>query len=59
VPEAGVALASLLQRTQRVADALAGYAELCDATVEEVRTPVLRYMREGLMSGMLVCEERS
>jgi predicted RNA methylase len=58
VPEAGVALATLLERAERVADALAAYAELCEATVEEVRTPVLRYMREGLMTGMLVSEEK-
>ena len=50
-------LASLLERSARVEDAVAGYAERCDARPDEVRRPLLDYIRRSLLSGMLVPDE--
>jgi len=57
VTDEGLALASLLERSPHVEDAIAGYAEMCDATPDEVRKPLLDYIRRSLLSGMLVAEE--
>ena len=57
VTDEGVVLASLLERCDRVEDAIAGYAEMCDARPEEVRRPLLDYIRRSLLSGMIVPEE--
>lgn len=57
VTDEGLALASLLERSADVAGAIAGYAAMCDATPEEVREPLLDYIRRSLLSGMLVIEE--
>lgn len=57
VTDEGVVLASLLERSARVEDAVAGYAERCDARPDEVRRPLLDYIRRSLLSGMLVPDE--
>ena len=57
VTDEGVVLASLLERSARVEDAIAGYAEMCDARPDEVRKPLLDYIRRSLLSGMLVTAE--
>jgi methylase of polypeptide subunit release factors len=59
VTDEGIALASLLQRSPCVDDAVAGYAEACDCAAEEVRAPVLRWVRDGLNTGLLVVEEEA
>ena len=59
VTDEGVVLASLLERSMRVEDAIAGYAGMCDAQPHEVRKPLLDYIRRSLLSGMLVIEEES
>ncbi len=57
VTDEGVALASLLERSATVADAVAGYAELCEGTVAEMKAPVLAYIRTSLLNGLLVFED--
>ena len=57
VTDEGLMLASLLQRSDTVAEAIAGYAELCESTPAEVRTPLLAYIRQSLLGLMLVIEE--
>jgi hypothetical protein len=59
VPEQALELAALLQRAPRVADAVAGYAEWCDSTVEAVQAPVLRYLRDGLANAMFVFDDET
>jgi len=57
VTDEGLMLSSLLERSPDVATAIAGYAELCEATPAEVRAPLLAYIRQSLLGGMLVFEE--
>ena len=54
VTDEGVVLASLLERSNRVEDAIAGYAEMCDARPDEVQKPLLDFIRRSLLSGMFV-----
>jgi hypothetical protein len=56
VTDEGVVLASLLESSPTLEDAIRGYADRCDATPDEVRTPVIEYIRAGLRTGMLVLE---
>ncbi|HTO89924.1 MAG TPA: methyltransferase domain-containing protein [Candidatus Sulfotelmatobacter sp.] len=57
VTDEGLVLASLLENSPDLEAAVRGYAERCDATPDEVRAPVLEYIRAGLMTGMLVMED--
>lgn len=57
VTDESLMLCSLIDRHGLVEDAVTGYAELCDATPAEVRTPLLRFIRESLLNGLLVFEE--
>jgi hypothetical protein len=54
ITDEGVVLASLLEKSESVEAAIAGYAELCDARPDEVRKPLLEYIRRHLLTGMLV-----
>jgi len=57
VTDEGLMLSSLLERSPDVATAISGYAELCEATPAEVRAPLLAYIRQSLLGGMLVFAE--
>jgi len=57
VADEGVVLASLLESSPDLEHAVRGYAERCDATPDEVRAPVIEYIRAGLRTGMLVVED--
>ncbi|MEO5616732.1 MAG: methyltransferase [Candidatus Eisenbacteria bacterium] len=57
VTDEGLMLASLLERSSNVAEAIDRYAEICEATPAEVRAPLLSYIRQSLLGGMLVVEE--
>lgn len=52
--EATWVLLGLLDGAERVADAVAQYAEVCDATPGEVAPQVLGFVRENLARGLLV-----
>jgi SAM-dependent methyltransferase len=53
ITEAAYVLNSVLDQSETVDEAVARYAELCGAPSEEVRAPVLNFVREGLARGTL------
>lgn len=57
VTDESLMLCSLLERSATVEAAVAGYAELCEARPAEVRAPLLKFIRESLLNGLLVFEE--
>ncbi len=55
---AAAALLEILAETETLADAVVGYAQACDASPDEVAGAVARFVRESLVSGLLVLTAR-
>ena len=53
-----LALVEILAASASLADAVLAYAEACEATPDEVAGSVARFVRESLVSGLVVLRGR-